>query len=347
LSFSVRKENGDSGSVSLLQCAGSTASRKDLFTDPTKTDKYCYNGRLRYEENFATAFKTRFAENGYLSGPDQNSPGVIYNGSESGFFSNSSSWLSVGGTPAGQATQGTRLRAQFNNIPAGVRMYVSINNAPVAGVGIARLVNAAADGSGSFSPTPASGSTTSCSAWTANIAGVGGGREIAEIPIFGGSATAIWEVINTDSLSVQRMEFGYIVAYAANTTNNLPGLGSVTVNGSFAPISTVTKMSAFAPLPRFADTSDAKTVYKLDQCVTNLLFPFVTNQAGFDTGMVISNTSMDPWGHATESGTCKLNFYGDTNGGAAPPAQTSAVVPAGDYLIWGLSSGGKFGIAPG
>jgi len=346
LSFSVRKENGDSGSVSLLQCAGSTASRKDLFTDPTKTDKYCYNGRLRYEENFATAFKTRFALNGYLSGPDQNNPGTIYNGSESGFFSNSSGWLQVAGAPAGQATQGTRLRAQFNNIPAGVRMYVSVNNAPTTTGGIARLVNTAADGSGAYSATPASGSTTSCSDWSANVSGVGGGREIAEIPIFGGTATAVWEVINTDALTVQRLEFGYLVAYAANTANSLPGLGTVTVNGSFAPISTVTKMSAYAPLPRFADTSSATKVWVMDQCMTNLLFPFVTNQAGFDTGMVIANTTMDPWGHSTESGTCELNYYGNTNGGAAPPKQTSAAVPAGDHLIWGLSSGGTLGIAP-
>jgi hypothetical protein len=171
--------------------------------------------------------------------------------------------------------------------------------------------------------------------------------EIAEIPIFGGTATAVWEVINTDPLITgQRLEFGYLVAYKANTANNLPGLGTVTVNGTYAPLSTVTGMSAYAPVPRFADTSSATTVYKIEQCITNLLFPFVTNQAGFDTGLVISNTSRDPWAHAEESGTCKLNYYGDTNGGAAPPAQTSAAVPAGDYLIWGLSSGGKFGIAP-
>jgi hypothetical protein len=62
--------------------------------------------------------------------------------------------------------------------------------------------------------------------------------------------------------------------------------------------------------------------------------------------MVISNTSKDPFDTSNEAGTCKINYYGDTNGGAAPPAQTSAAVPAGDYLIWGLSSGGKFGIAP-
>ena len=352
LAFSVRKLNGDSGSVSLMQCAGSTDSRVDLFTDPTKTDKYCYNGRLRFQENFATAFKTRFAENGFLApGLAQNNPGTIYNGSESGFFSNSSNWIWAStGYPLGVAFQGTRLRAQFNNIPAGVRLYVSIRNSARSNAGVARLVNTGPDGAGPFSEIPSTGSTNNggsgeCADWT-DIA-TNAGREFAEIPIFGGTASAVWEVTNTDALiTAQRLEFGYLFAYKANTANNLPGLGTVTVNGMYAPISTVTKMSASAPVPRFADNSSATTVVKLEQCVTNLLFPFVTNQAGFDTGMVISNTSKDPFDTSNEAGTCKINYYGDTNGGAAPPAQTSAAVPAGDYLIWGLSSGGKFGLAP-
>jgi hypothetical protein len=349
MTFSVRNLVGDSGSVTLQQCVD---QGKDLFTDPTKTDKYCYQGRLRFEENFATAFKTRFSDNGFLSGPSQNNPGVIYNGSESGFFSNLSSWDFGSGwsTPLGQATQGTRLRVAFNNVPAGVRMYVSIRNSAKSNAGLARMVNVSQiDGSGSYAEVPSSGSTKvggsgDCTDWS-DIA-AGNGREFAEIAIFGGQAVATWEVTSTDPLiTSQRLEFGYLVSYKANTVNNLPGLGSVTANGMYAPISTVTKMSSTAPVPRFADTSSAKTVYKIEACVTNLLFPFVTNQAGFDTGLVISNTSKDPWDHATQAGVCKLNYYGDTNGGAAPPAQTSAVIPAGDYLIWGLSSGGKFGVA--
>jgi len=155
---------------------------------------------------------------------------------------------------------------------------------------------------------------------------------------------AVWEVVATDPLAVQRLEFGYLVSYAANTPNNLPAVGTATANGMFAPVSTVTKASGFAPVPRFADTSSSKNIFKIRQCATNLLFPFVTNQAGFDTGMVISNTSKDPWGHDLEAGTCAINYYGDTNGGAAPPKQTSATIPGGDYMAWTLSGGGKFGM---
>jgi hypothetical protein len=43
---------------------------------------------------------------------------------------------------------------------------------------------------------------------------------------------------------------------------------------------------------------------------TNLLFSFVTNQAGFDTGMVVANTSKDPFGTTPADGTCVLHFFG-------------------------------------
>lgn len=79
---------------------------------------------------------------------------------------------------------------------------------------------------------------------------------------------------------------------------------------------------------------------------TSLLFPFVTNQAGFDTAIVISNTSLDTVGTTPQSGTCTLNYFGaTTGGGASPAAQTSQTVPAGAQLTFTLSSGGSFGIA--
>ena len=133
LSFSVRKLNGDSGSASLKQCASNAS---DTFADASKTDKYCYTGRLRFDEGFATAWKTRFAVSGpgpgYTTADYQNFPGVIYNVSESGFWSAGvSNWPIELGEPAGMAKQGTRLRVVFNNFPTdgSIRLFVSLNNA--------------------------------------------------------------------------------------------------------------------------------------------------------------------------------------------------------------------------
>jgi len=77
---------------------------------------------------------------------------------------------------------------------------------------------------------------------------------------------------------------------------------------------------------------------------TVLLFNYVTNQANFDTHFVISNTTMDPLGTTPTPGTCTLNYYGNTNGGVAPPAQTSTTIQPGAQLAFSLSAGGSNGI---
>jgi hypothetical protein len=59
----------------------------------------------------------------------------------------------------------------------------------------------------------------------------------------------------------------------------------------------------------------------------------VTNQAGFDTGLAISNTSTDPFGTAAQQGPCTLNYYGAN----APAAVTTPSVASGTTYA-GLAS---------
>jgi hypothetical protein len=249
--------------------------------------------------------------------------------------------------------------ARFANVPAGVSLFASlypvvscsdcgpsgrpaitgVRNATSATLTQARLVSTDSNGAGAFSAVVGTNNSSFDSFLGATAA-------TAPISLNNGAGTAVWEVMNADPLTTQTYEFGIGVSYAANTSNNLPGLGSATVAGSFAPVSTVTTASASAPIPRFADTSTARTIFSISACTTNLLFVFLTNQAGFDAGLAIANTSVDPFGTAPQSGTCKLNYYGETTGGgAAPAAQTSAVVPAGKTLTAVLSTGGLYGIA--
>lgn len=56
---------------------------------------------------------------------------------------------------------------------------------------------------------------------------------------------------------------------------------------------------------------------------TTLLFSFVTNQAGFDTGIAIANTSADPFGTTPQNGTCTLSYFGAN---APAPATTLEIV---------------------
>lgn len=62
---------------------------------------------------------------------------------------------------------------------------------------------------------------------------------------------------------------------------------------------------------------------------TNLLFSFVTNQAGFDTGFTIANTGADPFGTAGRTGTCTLNFYGSDAAPPLPPPYTTPSIAPG------------------
>ena len=82
---------------------------------------------------------------------------------------------------------------------------------------------------------------------------------------------------------------------------------------------------------------------------TTLLFQFVTNSSGFDTGIAIANTSCDPFSAPGRSGppagTCTLNFYG-LGAPQAPPF--SAGIDANIFIFSGgeATVNGTPGVTP-
>jgi hypothetical protein len=345
LQFSVRGCNGGGGApFTFLQCNSQSA---DLFNNPSAGGPFSANFGVRFREGFQTAFKPRLEQN-----QEASLPGLVFN-SESGFYR-----PEVLGN-VGLADTATRVRATFNNLPEGIRLFVSTTsvtgNAEVGtGTATAVLVSTDANGAGGNSGTsavtgttslncPSSLSLPSTSAAELAITGTGTGR----------AAQAVWEVTSSNSAAIDTLFFYVGVAYAANTPNNLPGLGTSSVTGSFAPFyaasSNAGSASSSLSIPRFIDNATPTNDFVINQCVTNLLFPFVTNQAGFDTGIAISNTSRDPFsGNASrlQAGTCTINYYGTTGtGGPAPAADTTTnPVEAGSQLLFVLSSGGANGI---
>jgi hypothetical protein len=234
--------------------------------------------------------------------------------------------------------------AQFNNVPAGVVIYVGITGLVNGTTGTsstltAVLTSTASDGSGARSAIAATNTASTCLALSAK-------QSIAPVTLSGGAGTAVWEITAANPFSSEQLVVPVFVSYTANTAQNLPGVGSSSVTGNYAPISTVTVASSSAPIPRFASNPKNASAFSVNSCVTDILFPFVTNQSGFDTGIAIANTSLDPFGTPAQAGACTINYYGaTTGGGAAPAAQTSSVVPAGTELVFSLSSGGNLGIA--
>ena len=81
-------------------------------------------------------------------------------------------------------------------------------------------------------------------------------------------------------------------------------IGGGYVDVSFHPVSSLGGVSFDdSKMPRFVESNDPVMVVEIDDCITTLLFPFVTNKAGFDTGIAITNTSAD-------AGPCTITYYG-------------------------------------
>jgi len=328
-------------------------------------------------EGFAASFKRRIAATAVVNdvfdannipGPLQNVPGVNYN-SETGFQPPTAAGVSV----FGLANQGTRVLLVFNNVGTGVQIvlpqFVALTLAGGVGQGFPNPANGAALGgwSGGFLElvgigTDLNGNTGVVPTATTlfnNLAtfftsppfkgtiGVTAPFNAGvTVPVTGGVATAVYEVGNSDPFAVESANIPVGVGYVSNTGNNLPAVGQATVTASFAPLSTSNTATSTDPIPRFCNKSTARNAFNINLCTCNLLFPFVTNQSGFDTGIAIANTSLDVYGTAPQTGAVTLTYFGNTTGGgAAPAAQVSATVAGGTELVFTLSNGGDHGIA--
>jgi hypothetical protein len=335
---------------------------------------------FRFTEGFANAWKEKnlaqhlanstftagaYVYNNGLNYPadlNQNVPGAIYN-TESGFMfppsgtTNPSpnppqgfgtvqvtanafplSSTSTGIANAGIANQGTRLTLAFANVPNGIQLYapttivLTRQNATTTTSGVARLVSTDANGAGAYNPLGTAGTT-----------------QAAQIPLFNNSGVIVYEILYADPFAQEIMDVPVAVAYVANPGNNLPTPNqTATAVGGFAPFYTTAaagQASSSLPIPRFVPGTPSRNIFTVVKCSCNILFPYVVNTDGFDTGVVIANTTVDPFGTTPQTGAVTLRYYGDGPGGsAAPTQQISQPVPGGRQLIFSLSGGGNYGI---
>jgi len=356
-SLQITNSTPNVGYVSNGLTASASSSSLNQCSGQTKTSI----STLTFTENFGTAFKTRvaaqpnqgsFLYQGQINNPSQNVPNAIYN-SESNFV------FPITGTQvAGLADYGTRLKATFNNIPAGTRIFVStanVNNnafpvtapSPIGGsagnantsgaayVGYAQLVNGESTSDGN------AGTSGFFPAVTATDNGPNNGNvPIAEVSLSNGTGTAVWEVVNTNPNTNESLKFAVYTTYSANVAQNSPLPGTSTVNLSFAPTATSGVASSTLGIPRFAgDSSAARNILTINICRTILLYPYITNQAGFDTGLTIANTSQDPYTTGSnvtgaQAGSCKLTYYGGTTAAPTTPPGPSDTGNIAAGTVW-------------
>jgi hypothetical protein len=309
LQFTARN-TGDTAAASLSfsQCLNQNAGT--LSGDKTGTITFL----AKFTEGFVLAFKTKAQESGSV---DTVALGLT----------------SVGGiaAPSSTATSGTKLMVRFSNIPAGVNIFVT--NKPVA--------------TGTSAGIDANITSPSSSAATATIDGL----TARKVSISNKSGSATWEITqNLGDTAQKSVAFGVAISFTCDTSAGTPGLTLDTpgaVAGLFAPVSDVNFASPDADIPRFVDAPQGAQVFAIVPCVTNLLFPFVTNVAGFDTGIALVNTSQDtasngqPFATKTQHGSCTVYYF---NGATTAPApQTTADIAPGAMAAFTLQSGGVAG----
>ncbi len=369
---------GASSAVKFIQCV---SANEDLAKDPTESlGSGAQDGQqvsINFTEGFPAAWKEKniqthldnMATGGlgtttlgavpvaYPADSAQDVPGSNYF-SESGFEVNgttvtglyppgfgpflaaNAAFTGRGAEKAGTANQGTRLMAMFNSVPAGTQLFVPAvvaltipaNNDIVSGYAV--LVSTDANGAGAFTTSATSSSTTS---------------DLISVPVNSGtsSASVVYEILFDDPFNNEEMKVPVAVAYVANAGNNLPAPGiQSTVSGSFAPLSNVGTYDTgnTAPIPRFAPSTTPVNSFIINKCSCNLLFPWVVYTQGYDTGIAISNTTLDIYGTTPQAGNVTINYF---NAATPPPAQTTnAPVKAGDSLVFTVSGGGNYGIGP-
>lgn len=312
---------------------------------------------LTFAERFTSAFKNRhinanFIDNpqGPATAPQQQRFVNNFYFTESGFFRYDMPLVGTAGTnlfnvgsnnreSIGYASNGTRLAMRIPSLPAGVAF--SVFNWIQVGTLYARLVTGTdtAGNGGTFTSVPSSTGNITVNNTTVTV-GTGTGSTSTVT-----NGLVVYEIVGHDPFNTETLIVPMTVVY----TTFPPALGSSTVSAGFAPFyaPAVGRQALLNPIPRFVDQTISGTAFQINACRTNVLFPYVSNQAGFDSGLAISNTSLDTgvFDTPTQDGVCSLFFYGNIAGGGAPvPRIDSQTVRAGTQLLYILSSGGNLGL---
>jgi hypothetical protein len=163
------------------------------------------------------------------------------------------------------------------------------------------------------------------------------------------SGLVVYEILFADPFSIESATVPLVVAYVANLAQNLPQPGvTAQAAGGFAPFySTAAAQapSSSLPIPRFTTQQASFTpqdLFRISKCACNMLFPYTVSAGGYDTGIAIANTSLDPgsafgFGATPQQGTVQFWYYGASGTSAPPATQTSSIVPAGQVLTYVLS----------
>jgi len=229
--------------------------------------------------------------------------------------------------------QGTRFILRLHNVPVGATVYASTTalRSFSSAQARAQLIETDWTGNGLFKPASLN-AVGECGQSTVSM---------ARLPVQGSTATAVWEVTDSDPFDLDTFQFGLMIAYRADPEKNLPSVGLVLAQIGYAPLSTI-NLATSSAVPRFADRSTSAKFFQIHPPTAVAVFPAVSQRPGIDSRIVILNTGQGP-------GSCTLSFRGSITGGGRLPAalatQDTDVLLPGQSLEFTLFGGGD-GVRP-
>jgi hypothetical protein len=215
----------------------------------------------------------------------------------------------------------------FSNVPASATLYVPTSVSFIGSLGFPATLTLVTNQVAATSP----------SGLTRVVPSNNNGPLAALGTPVSGVVTAVYTVTATNALQQENFNVPvYLSIAATSVASPLVPQGGITVLESLSPAGPLPSSGLSSSVPLFAPTTNtAITVQSVIVCNTTLLFPFVTNAAGFETGLAITNTSTDNIGPVIApatipssqsnptNGTCAINFYGT---GTQPAAFTTPVL---------------------
>jgi hypothetical protein len=275
------------------------------------------NPELVIREGFASAWKTQ--------GVPSDAKNTFW---ESGYFA-------TGSNNGAGASQDTQFRVSVSSIPDDVSFQMDTYVSDGEDLQLALVGAACPDPLGGPVGAPDDGDPLTDE----------GGAPFTPTLDASGNGAVVYKVCNNDPNDRESIAIPLRVSWAVDDT---PDVGAASVTISYYPLGGSDFSSLVDPEPRFVDTASTPEEFlTVTKCVTTLLFPFVTNQSGFDTGMAISNTSED-WGLSgidSQDGGCEIHYVGTDSADNTPEVDvTTEDVVAGEQLVWLLSAGGSHGL---
>lgn len=196
----------------------------------------------------------------------------------------------------------------------GVNTRLGLPGSP-GGTRLKVVFDAMSQGTLSVSTAHSTGTSSSARAKFVGGGTVSSDGTMVQLAVVEGKATAIWEIVSADLTNVEIVTFqGTLVTTTGGAAASSPTPGPYCATASFAPIWGAPDTVPATPLSRFSDYPSALTTLGLSGGA-GLLFPFTTNSLGFDTGLTVARTLLDPF-VSTSSKGCSLSVYGSNTPGA-------------------------------